>query len=467
MRQEAPDTPEALATLPQLRVSDIGPAKPEQALEVRDDAPVPCLYHQLPTRNIDYLWLYFDLSHLNWDDIPYVTLLAMLLGSLDTERWTAAELDVHVRTHLGSLRFFADTNVDHDDPRNVHFRFAVGASSLSEELESLATLPREVWETTRFTDAARIRDRLVQKRIAMEDSFLGEGHMRSMSRVNSYLFESGVLTEALGGMEFYWFLKDLIDHFDERFEDLRARLEDVRDRVFKLERCTASFTGSFDDYDAFWKMAPLGSDDIATHAEGRLEIPAPTVKREAFTTPTDVCYVAKGADLGMVDYDGSWTVLGRVMGYDYLWNEVRVKGGAYGCGFRGGRSGFARFYSYRDPQIDATLARFDEAGKWLSSFDPDESELEGYIVSSVATHDAPVKPRLLARRQDVAYFAHQPLDWREHQRETLLATTPESVRALAPKLDAIAASDAVCVFGNAGMIDASEEGLNKVDLLES
>lgn len=483
-RQEAPDAPEALATLPQLHVADIGPAKPELAPELREDTPVPCLYHNLPTHHIAYVYQYFNLKHLTWDDVLYVTLLAVLLGNLDTAEHTAAELDVYSRQHLGRMNFFSDAHLNHTNPDEFSFRFAVGASALAEELEYAVRIPAEVMSSTRFSDKARVRDLLVQKRIMLEESFVSEGHVRAMARASSYAFKSGVLAEALGGIDFYFFLKDLLDHFDERFEELQARLEDLSARIFTLDNCLVSFTGSPEEYETYWQLWRKSGEgyclrpcsDEAAEAEDstnnnpspvrNLEIPAPVNKCEGFTVPTDVCFVAKAADLGPVDYSGSWTVLGRVMGFDYLWNEVRVKGGAYGCGFRSSQSGHARFFSFRDPQLDATLQRFNEAGQWLADFQPTEDEMEGYIVSSVATHDAPQKPRAIARRQDTAYFAQRPENWREHMRETLLAATPESVRALAPKLDEMANSDAVCVFGNADIIRNAKEPLVTISLLE-
>ncbi len=483
VRQEAPDSPEALASLPQLHVSDIGPAKPYPALEVHTETPVPCLYHNLPSRHINYLNWYFDLGHLNWDDIPYIALLTMLLGNLDTQQHTAAELDVHVRQHLGRLNFFPDMHTDHNDRDKVLLKLVVSASALAEESANLAAIPAEVWARTRFDDMGRIRDILVQKRIALEDSFINEGHVRAMSRASSYLFKSSLLMEYVAGVDFYYFLKGLIENFDESFDALRSRLENLQERIFTADNCIASFTGSPEELAAFWAAwaeqepvfsAQPGSGTAAGTQLGQLNkgeaitfVPEPEDKREAFITPADVCFVVRAADFGAREFDGVWNVLGRVLGFDYLWNEVRVKGGAYGCGFRCGNNGHGRFYSYRDPQLDATLARFDETGKWLSAFEPDVDEMEGYIVSSVATHDAPQKARLIARIQDSTYFASRPEGWREHVRETMLATTPEQLRALASIFEEASSSGTVCVFGAPDIINAAQEKLNTVPLLEA
>ena len=472
--QESPDAPEAVETLPRLRVSDIGPASPDPEMQVFAEGPIACLFHNVPTRKISYLYLYFGIDDLAWEDVPYLSVLGMLLSRLDTERHTAAELDVLMRLHLGSLRFFADAFVDDADPSRVSLKMTVATSALSEELEQMARIPREIWETTKFDDSDKIRDILVQRRIAMEQSFANEGHVRAMNRLSSYEFKSGVLKEAMGGVDFYRFLCDLIDNFDERFDALQSRLRDVCSRVFTKRDVVASFTGSKADREIFFHMA----GDFGLPGEARIfdgkpstpafgeKIPEPVMKREAFIVPSDVCYVAKGSDVGALGaYAGEWQVLASALSFDYLWNEVRVKGGAYGVGFRRTPEGFGRFYSFRDPAVDPTLERFDAAGSWLASFDPSEEEMEGYIVSTVASHDAPAKPRQVARRQDAQFFCKKPAGYRERLRAEKLATTPEKLRACSTALDEVAQRGSICVFGGEDVVRASAGEFDVIELM--
>ena len=472
--QESPDAPEAVETLPRLRVSDIGPASPDPEMQVFAEGPIACLFHNVPTRKISYLYLYFGIDDLAWEDVPYLSVLGMLLSRLDTERHTAAELDVLMRLHLGSLRFFADAFVDDADPSRISLKMTVDTSALSEELEQMARIPREIWETTKFDDSDKIRDILVQRRIAMEQSFANEGHVRAMNRLSSYEFKSGVLKEAMGGVDFYRFLCDLIDNFDERFDALQSRLRDVCSRVFTKRDVVASFTGSKADREIFFHMA----GDFGLPGEARIfdgkpstpafgeKIPEPVMKREAFIVPSDVCYVAKGSDVGALGaYAGEWQVLASALSFDYLWNEVRVKGGAYGVGFRRTPEGFGRFYSFRDPAVDPTLERFDAAGSWLASFDPSEEEMEGYIVSTVASHDAPAKPRQVARRQDAQFFCEKPAGYRERLRAEKLATTPEKLRACSTALDEVAQRGSICVFGGEDVVRASAGEFDVIELM--
>ncbi|MEG1831322.1 MAG: insulinase family protein [Raoultibacter sp.] len=467
--QETPDSPEALATLPLLQLSDIAAATAEPACTLLRDTPLDCLYHATPTKRIDYLYYYFPLEGLAFDELPYATLLTRLLGKLATRAHTAEELDTLVQSRLGTLRFFTEVHESESDANAYGIRFVVGASALAENVVDLATIPAEIWTSTLFDDRAKIKDILLQLRIGMEQEFALSGHSAAAARAGSYCCGAGVVRDAMTGVNFYRFLKDLIARFDDEAQSLIARLQNVAARLFVADGTLASFTGSSDNCAHFWEVAPaltaaVGAPDAP---ENRLVIPAPTVANEAFIVPTDVCFAATAGDLRALDapYTGAWQVASRALSYDYLWNEVRVKGGAYGAGLRVARSGGLQFYSYRDPHLDATLARFAGAGAWLANFAPAEDEMRGYVISSVAGIDAPKKAREIARRQDIAHLCHFAPNYRAAGRKEVLDTNAGTLGALAPVLDAASAQNAVCVFGSREIIEASTADLTPIDLL--
>lgn len=464
--QEEPDTPEGIATLPSLQLSDIAPATPEETCTFTADTPLPCLHHDIPTKRIDYTYHYFTLDGLAFEELPYATILARLLGKLDTTAHTAAQLDNLIQARLGTLRFFTEIHESEFEQNAFSLTFVVGASSLSENILDLVSLPHEVWSSTLFDDTSKIKDVLQQQRLGMEQDFALSGHSTALARVASYYSPAAVVREELSGVNFYRFLKDLLAHFDERAETLVGRLRSVSERIFTRDNATVSFTGSPEDYARFWDLAtPIATSCFPP--ENRLVVPQPAVRNEAFIVSADVCFAAKGFDRRLLDlpYHGSWNVVGRALSYDYLWNEVRVKGGAYGAGFRATRTGALQFYSYRDPNLDTTLARFDAAGDWLAAFEPDEDALRGYIVSTVAGIDAPKKPREIARRQDIAHFSHFAPDYRSIARNEILSTTTAGLHSLAPILDKVSSQKAICVFGNRDIIQSAQTDMNIVDLL--
>lgn len=467
--QEAEDTPEDKATLPRLRVSDIGEARPEPPLVVDTTAPIPCLRHDIPTNRLAYAMQYFDLSCVAFEDLPYVTLLCRLLKQLPTSEHSAEELDNLLAGKLGFLSFTTEV-MTQPDVDGVRPYLLVSAGALSEKIDALASLPREVWSSTLLADADadRVRDVLTQIRIGLEQGFINNGHSAALGRAMSYTSPSAVVREQLSGVDFYLFLRDLLEHFDERLDGLRAKLAELADRIFVADGCMASFTGSDDDFDAYWDAAGdlgLGAGDGA--GRDALAVPAPRDRHEAFVIPSDICFAARACDprrLG-IDVTGAWAVAANALSYDYLWNEIRVKGGAYGCGFRAAGERQAAFYTYRDPAIDPSIERVARAGEWLGSFEPDEAAFEGFIVSCVSGMDAPVKPYALTKRRNTTYLAGLDPHAREKRRAQMLAATPGELRSLGADVTRIAAESPTCVFGGRDVIAKSNAGFNVVDLL--
>lgn len=467
--QEAEDTPEDKATLPRLRVSDIGEARPEPPLVVDTTAPIVCLRHDIPTNRLAYAMQYFDLSCVAFEDLPYVTLLCRLLKQLPTREHSAEELDNLLAGKLGFLSFTTEV-MTQPDVDGVRPYLLVSAGALSEKIDALASLPREVWSSTLLldADADRVRDVLTQIRIGLEQGFINNGHSAALGRAMSYSSPSAVVREQLSGVDFYLFLRDLLDHFDERLDDLRAKLTELADRIFVADGCLASFTGSDEDFNAYWAAAgDLGLDAGDGAGRDALVVPAPCDRHEAFVIPSDICFAARACDprrLG-IDVTGAWAVAANALSYDYLWNEIRVKGGAYGCGFRAAGERQAAFYTYRDPAIDPSIERVARAGEWLGSFEPDEAAFEGFIVSCVSGMDAPVKPYALTKRRNTTYLAGLDPHAREERRAQMLAATPGELRSLGTDVTRIAAKSPTCVFGGRDVIAKSNANFNVVDLL--
>ena len=464
--QEAEDDEEAKATLPRLHVSDIGEARPEPALALDTEAPLPCLKHDIPTHRLAYAIEYFDISHLSFAELPYVTVLTRLMQQLATKNRTAAELDSYIDSNLGFLSFRCEV-ISQPNWKLAAPKLTVSAGALSEKIDMLAKIPREVWSETVFEDTDRMRDVLVQMRIGMEQSFLNAGHQAALGRAMSYVSPAAVVAQQLSGVEFYRFLRDLLDHFDERKDELCATLRELQERIFTSTDIVTSFTGSDEDYRRYWEAAgDLGLAPRTAPAK-ELYVPMPEPKREAFIIPSDVCYVARATDPRVLDIetDGSWSALSQALTYEYLWNEIRVKGGAYGCGFRAAVDRQLAFYTYRDPAIDPSLARIAQAGAWLAGYEPDDDAFDGLIVSCAAGFDAPLKPYALAKRQDLNHLAKRPATWRLQLRNELLATTPERLRSLGETVARVAREAPSCVFGGREIIEASEADWNVVDLL--
>lgn len=466
-QQEAEDAPEDRAKLPRLHVADIGDARPEPPFELDEATPLPCLHHHIATHRLAYALTYFDLSHLSFAELPYAKILCRLMQQLPTAQRTAAELDSYIGSNLGFLSFTTEVYLQESNWRLARPVLLVSAGALSEKIDALANIPREVWAKTLFEDTGRIRDVLTQMRIGMEQAFLNAGHQAALGRALTYVSPAAVVSDQLAGVEFYRFLRDLLDNFDDRVDSLCDTLRDLQRRIFTSTGTIASFTGSDEDYARYWACAGTLGLEARTVPAKELFVPAPEDKHEAFIIPSDVCYLGKAADpraLGLA-VDGSWSVAANALSYGYLWNEIRVKGGAYGCGFQSVPGRRVAFYTYRDPAIDPSLERIARAGEWLEELDADRDTFEGFIVSTVSGLDAPVKPYGLAKRQDGAFLSGRPADFRAVTRAEMLAATPERLRELGDAVSRVAAEAPVCVFGGRDIIEASDASWNVIDLL--
>ena len=465
-QQESEDAPEDRAKLPRLHVEDIGDARPDPACTLDDAAPIPCLRHSIPTRRLAYALTYFDLTHVSYAELPYVKVLCRLMQQLPTVQHTAAELDSFIGSNLGFLTFTTEV-FQQPNWKLARPVLLVSAGALSEKIDALASIPREVWAETIFEDTDRMRDVLTQLKIGMEQTFITAGHQAALGRALSYVSPAAVISEQLGGVDFYRFLRDLLDHFDERTGELCDKLRELQQRIFTSTGTVASFTGSDEDYARYWAAAGTLGLAPRTAPAKELYVPMPEDKHEAFVIPSDVCYLGQSTDpraLGIAT-DGSWGVAANALSYGYLWNEIRVKGGVYGCGFRAAADRQLAFYTYRDPAIDPSIDRIAGAGAWLGELDTDRDTFEGYIVSTVSSNDAPVKPYALTKRLNGTYFSKRTPGYREQLRSEMLATTPERLRELGSDVAQVAEKAPRCVFGGREIIEASNAGWNVVDLL--
>ncbi|NPD30527.1 peptidase M16 [Eggerthellaceae bacterium zg-1084] len=462
--QEAEDDPEARASLPRLSVADLGEAPVEPPYALDEEAPLSTLRHQASTHGIVYATRYFDAGAVAFDDLPYLSVLCRVLGKLGTAHHSAAQIDVLLQGRLGSFAV-RPLCVEGEHSLDARLMVEVGASSLEPNAAWIARLTRELLSETDFSDLARIRDLLQQQKIGFEQSFAAGGHSHAMERVRAYATPGGAIADRMGNVGFYRFLTELLDRFDERGAQLSARLQDIARTVFTDAGTTLSFAGSDEAYRLFWQADPLlgGCEPAAT----RLAVPEPRVLREAFIVPTDVSFTALGWDRRLLgeEFQGSWPVAARALTFDYLWNEVRVKGGAYGVGLRAQRGGALSFYSYRDPNLDATLERFAGAAAWIERFSPEARDLEGLVISSTAGVDAPLKPRELVKRQALRYLTGVSPARLAEVRQQMTDTTIEQVRALGATLRRAVEAQAVCTFGNRDIIEGSQAGLTAIELI--
>lgn len=452
-RQQTPDAPEALAKLPQLTLEDIDPKQEIYLAEEKQPGGQKAYVYHGFTNHIAYWNLRFNMDYVPAEDLPYAGLLASVLGMMDTEHYSYAELDNEIGCRLGNLH----TDVLVMDKLDGSFTpyFYLGTKYLIKENEAAWELAKEVLLRTKLTDKARLKEIVAEDRLRMERSMMGAGHSTAVNRAMSYFSPISAYREKISGVDYYLFLKGLDENFDTKAEETLAALERVRDILLRRSLVSLTLTCEaeekavvMDSYVDFGAALAEGMSEQASSEPVRIK---PEPKNEGFITSGKVQYVAKaGAFSG--PYEGAMIVLGKIMEFDYLWNKVRVQGGAYGCMQRIDRLGRIGLVSYRDPNLEQTLEVFEKAGDELMLFDCSEREMTKYILGAVSNLD----PALTISTKGAAACSRLETGFTpemlQRQRDEVLSVTPAKIRECAKALAEAMQQPYVCVQGSSEKI---------------
>ncbi len=491
--QEAPDSPQNVATLPRLHTSDItaSPALPQTSVHAGANGRYTLLHHAIATRGITYMYSYFPLDTIRFSDAPYVGVLQEIFGKVSTTQHSADELDILTQQHLGALSAYIVCTSNDENPQAIAPYFAVSASALAQMRHYIVDYLVEICASSRFDELERIHTLLMQRKLSLESAFINAGHSCAMDYLSSMRFAQGRLMDEIEGVSHYRFLTKLLDRWDEEKLTLPEKLAAIARVVFLGEApqgalrlpFVVSVAGSTHDAAAITAQlddAPLGAGmtgaaagvagagaATANAGTSRLVIPTLKPRRCAFIIPSQVQFIAADAPTLCPDINtiGTWNIASRALSLDYLWNEVRVKNGAYGCAFQHNTAGFSAMWSYRDPAIATTLEAYKKAAAWLQNWHPTCDDFEGYVVSTTAMIDAPQKPYAQARMLDMWYLKNRPKNFNELIRTQQLHATPADVRSLAQYLEGDIRERCVCVFGAQEAIQKAGDLFDTVDVL--
>ena len=458
--QQTEDTPEQQATLPVLHISDLKKTATELPLEVcRHGGINTVLKHDINTNGISYVNMYSDIRDMSLEDISHISLLCGLLGQLATEKYDTIHLIQKTKSILGEFNFapsFTNSAVTNEARLYVNTSWSTLARNDLEGCE----LVKEVLYNTRFDNHQAIREIVRQIKTMLEQSFVGAGHAFGMTRSSAYVTEIGAANDYSTGYGFYKFIKNLEENWDNISEETIARMEELYKKLFVRERLTIGIAA-----DAKPRIVMCMLDD-APHGEAPEYVARKPLGNlnEGIITPSNVSYACKGApifELGK-DHVGTLNVLSGILTYDYLWNNVRVKGGAYGCGFSGRSLSFARFYSYRDPSPARTLGIFEQTPAYLREFCAGEQNLEKYIIGTMGDIDPLLSPKGMAKRSDIEYLGDVTIEQKQAVLDQVLSTTKEDIFNSIPLFDHINKTDAVCVVGNRDAIELCKDKLKNI-----
>ncbi len=461
--QKREDTAEALATIPMLDLEDIDPRTEWYKVTEKNIGDVPLLHYDTFTNDVVYTRLYLDAKVLPQELVPYAALLSEVLSSLNTEKFDYGELDKQLNLHTGGFNTFLGSYLGEQNDDNLMPMFIVQAKAMNNKVDQMLRLTDEIINHTRFTDKERLKAVLTRHQSRLDANVKSNGFGIAITRMRSYFTNAGQFEEKTNGLDYYWFVTDLVNSFDDRYERLIDKLEKTARLLFNRNHAMVSVTCSSDDLKNVTALMEefLGRlpDEPVTMEEWTFTT---DMKNEGLLSASKVQYVLQGYDFKELGYEwnGKMRVLEQILSRDWLTNQIRVIGGAYG-GFSSIQpNGQIFFGSYRDPNLTETLENFDGTVDYLNAFDADKETLTRFIIGTIARMDRPLTASQQGNRAVEYYFEKTTADDVQQEREAVLNTSTEDIRSMRQLIADFLSQNTYCVYGNEEKLKANQSLFN-------
>lgn len=467
--QDAEELPENLEKIPMLTRADMKKEAEGLINELREIEDTKVLFHNIHTNGIGYIRLIFDASDISADLFAYVGILKNILGFVDTKSYPYGELYNETNIHTGGIYTTVNTYVNARKLDEYKLTFEVKTKAMYEELENTFGLLTEIMTTSDFSNESRILEIVAEMKSRLQGNMTSAGHSLAAIRAMSYFSETAAVSELVNGIPCLRLLEKIEADFDANKKELIEKLGELARCIFRPENLMIDFTSCEDGYKKLKPLVPALKADLFTENVEKkpFEIKL-SKKNEGFETSAQIQYVGRAGNYRRNDklsYTGALRVLKVILGYEYLWTNVRVKGGAYGCMCNFGKAGDSYFVSYRDPNLKKTMETFEKTGDYLRSFTADERTMTKYIIGAISDLDIPMNPSAKGSRSSSAYLTNQTYEELQQERDELLACTQEDIRALAEYMDEIIKEAAVCVVGNGQAIEENKDMFGTIENL--
>lgn len=466
--QEEPSTAEELATIPRLTREDLKKTADPIINEVKKMGDVTALHQELCTNKIAYVKLFFDMKKIPASLLSYAGILVNVFGKMNTKKQSYPDLNNEININTGGMWSGIGVCTDCDDYRKYTVHFTVEGKALYSKVPELLAYMKEMFTETVFDDTGRLREILLENKSMLEGSYTGMAHRAALKRATSYFSAYGTAMELTDGIAYYEFISDLLENFEDRKEEAVAKLYEAYDCIFARDVLTVSVTADAQGYEIVEREAKELLEAFSPEAKGTGLVLAAEKKNEGFITPGQVQYVCCAGDYKAegIDYTGAYEVLRTAMSYGYLWNNIRVMGGAYGAAFMAGENGRMAFVSWRDPHLNRTMKVYEDAVEYIENFDADEAEMTKYVIGTMSSVDMPRTPRMEGERGYMAYFTGKSPEEMQKKRDEILQVTVEDIRKLAAGVRTMLSKNCFCTIGSGPKVKADGERFMTVrDLL--
>ncbi|MDR2183513.1 MAG: insulinase family protein [Clostridiales bacterium] len=456
--QEAQDSEEIRSLIPRLAVSDVKREIEKVPLNVRREGDAQVLLAPLTTNDIMYVSMMFDIGNLPKNYLPAVKILQYILSKIGTKNYSTSGITEEIKANLGGLSF--TTDIISKSLEEFYPRAAVFAKFLSANTAKMFEIVTEIAQHTRFDDKSQIKNYILEIKASMEQMFLTNGSVFAVERAAGYFSAAAAYNDAVGGLSFYEYVRDLLDNFDVRFDSFQSDLNELCRMIYSKENVKYSIVAEdelYNRYNNHLRDFHNGLFD-AYPREKPAGIPLITPKNDGFITASKVQYCAMAANIAADGhaYTGALKVLSNIID-DYLYDEIRVKGGAYGMGSNFGRNGGMFLYSYRDPHVANTYEVFKGAAEHVKSLDLSRAEMEKFILGTIRSFD---RPATNAHKGFVAAVNHIlgiTDEARQKERDEILSADLATIHGLANVLEAALAQDNFCAVGSEAAIVQNQQ----------
>lgn len=458
--QEEPSAKEDLEKIPLLKREDMKKEAEDFINRAGNVGSIPVLYHDIFTNGIGYVKLIFDMGGVPTKLLPYVAILKSVLGFVDTKNYKYGDLFNEINSKTGGISISVSTYVNAKNVKEFKTTFEVKAKVLTENMESAFVLMQEMLLTSNLTDTKRLYEIIGELKSRMQAGMMTRGHSFAAVRAMSYFSENASVSGCMSGIPFYRLLEDLEENFETRKSELVQNLQKLLVIILRAENLLIDYTATKGEEGTLTENIVELKENLFTQEVEETPFKLiPEKKNEGFKTSAKIQYVCRAGnfvDHGL-SYTGALKILKVIMGYEYLWNNIRVKGGAYGCMSNFGRTGESYFVSYRDPNLVKTIAVYEGAPKFISEFEADERTLTKFIIGAISDMDVPLPPAAKGSRSLGAYISNLSYEEVQKERNEVLTVTQEDIRGLSKYVDAMMKDDCICVVGNEAAIEENEK----------
>lgn len=458
--QETPDTPEALATLPVLQLEDLDKQNNEIPIEVSQIKDARVLFHDLFTNGILYLNLGFDLHQLPQEYIPYLNLFADGLVKMGTQQQDYVRLAQRIGQHTGGIGPGLFVNTIHQTDESTAYLMINGKSTVEKAGEMLAII-REMLLETDFDNRERFKQILLESKAGLESSLVPSGHSYVNRRLNGKLHEAGWLNEQINGISQLFFLRQLQQQVEQDWPAVVAKLNEMQQLLFTQPALLCNLTLEAEDWD---RVQPQLAEFVEAMPAGAAKVQPwqPDFEREAegLSIPAQVNYVGSAYSLYQHGYQlhGSIAVIKNYLRTTYLWEKIRVQGGAYGAMVAFDlNTGELNLLSYRDPNLLSTLDNYAGVPQFLRSLDLSQGELTKGIIGAIGELDTYLLPDAKGYTSMARYLTRFDAEARQTYREQILGASQADFKALAEVLQAAGQEPQVVVLGSAEAINKANQ----------